>query len=92
MPSGAAPSAGGAEANGVPVVVGTVAGIRDATVTVKNLGGRTVTVTVLATARVTTTGMNPLASGVTVAVYGTKSADGTVTATAVVARGTTGKQ
>jgi hypothetical protein len=73
-------------AAGTPVVVGTVVSISGSTLKVKNFAGTVVTVTVPATASVTTTGLTPLKAGMTVSVSGTKAADGSVTAGAVVSR------
>ena len=78
----AAPS--GAAASGVPVVVGTVKSISGTTLVVTNFAGTAVTVQVPASATVTSSGLGGLAVGVPVSVEGSKAADGTVTATAVV--------
>jgi hypothetical protein len=81
-PSGAAPS--GAAGSGVPVVVGTVKSVSGTTLVVTDFAGTAVTVQVPASATVTTSGLGGLAVGVPVSVEGSKAADGSVTATAVV--------
>jgi hypothetical protein len=68
------------------VLVGRVRGVLKNTITVTNLAGTIVTVSVPATATVTTSGLSALAAGHTVAVYGAKNADGTVIATSVITR------
>ena len=80
-----AASGSGAAAQ-APVVVGTVKSVSGTTVLVANFAGTVVTVTVPATATVTTPGLAPLAAGQTVSVSGAKQADGSVVATAIVAR------
>jgi hypothetical protein len=86
--AGAGAGAGGptAAAAAPPVVVGTVAAVKGSDLTVKNFAGATVVVHVPAGTPVTLPGLIPLAPGMTVSVTGTKAADGSVTATAVVAR------
>ena len=81
-----AASGSGAASSQAPVVVGTVKSVSGTTVLVTNFAGTVVTVTVPATATVTTPGLAPLAAGETVSVSGAKQADGSVVATAVVAR------
>jgi len=76
----------GAASSQAPVVVGTVKSVSGTTVLVANFAGTVVTVTVPATATVTTPGLKPLAAGETVSVSGAKQADGSVVATAIVAR------
>ena len=68
-----------------PVVVGTVTTVSATALVVTNFAGTAVTVTVPATATVTTDGLAPLTAGQTVSVTGTKQADGTVVATALTA-------
>jgi len=77
---------GGGAATDTPVVVGTVVSVQAGTVTVKNFAGATVVVHLPATATVTVTGATALQPGASVAVHGTKAADGSVTATALVSR------
>ena len=72
-----------ADLGSAPVVVGTIASVRTASITVQNFAGKNVTVQVPSTAKVTTSGLVGLAAGSTVAVVGTAAADGTVTATAI---------
>jgi hypothetical protein len=76
----------GASSSQAPVVVGTVKSVSGTTVLVANFAGTVVKVTVPATATVTTPGLTPLAVGETVSVSGAKKADGSVVATAIVAR------
>ncbi len=76
----------GAASSQAPVVVGTVKSVSGTTVLVANFAGTVVKVTVPATATVTTPGLTPLAVGETVSVSGAKKADGSVVATAIVAR------
>jgi len=82
----AAAGGSGAASSQAPVVVGTVKSVSGTTVLVANFAGTVVTVTVPATATVTTPGLTPLAAGETVSVSGAKKADGSVVATAIVAR------
>lgn len=82
----AAAGGSGAASSQAPVVVGTVKSVSGTTVLVTNFAGTVVTVTVPATATVTTPGLTPLAAGATVSVSGAKQADGSVVATAIVAR------
>ena len=82
----AAAGGSGAVSSQAPVVVGTVKSVSGTTVLVANFAGTVVTVTVPATATVTTPGLTPLAAGETVSVSGAKKADGSVVATAIVAR------
>ena len=81
-----AASGSGAASAQAPVVVGTVTSVSGTTLVVTNFAGTAVTVTVPATATVTTPGLTPLAAGQTVSVSGAKQADGSVVATAIVAR------
>ena len=87
-PGGATSTAasGSGASSQAPVVVGTVKSVSGTTVLVTNFAGAVVTVTVPATATVTTPGLTPLAAGQTVSVSGAKQADGSVVATAIVAR------
>lgn len=82
----AAAGGSGAASSQAPVVVGTVKSVSGTTVLVANFAGTVVKVTVPATATVTTPGLTPLAAGETVSVSGAKRADGSVVATAIVAR------
>lgn len=82
----AAAGGSGAASSQAPVVVGTVKSVSGTTVLVANFAGAVVKVTVPATATVTTPGLTPLAAGETVSVSGAKKADGSVVATAIVAR------
>jgi hypothetical protein len=85
----AASGAGGSgpgSSSGVPVVVGTVRAVSETTLVVTNFAGTAVTVHVPASATVTTPGLGGLTVGATVSVSGTRRADGSVTATAVVSR------
>lgn len=82
----AAAGGSGAASSQAPVVVGTVKSVSGTTVLVANFAGTVVKVTVPATATVTTPGLTPLAAGETVSVSGAKKADGSVVATAIVAR------
>ena len=78
-----APSSAAATA---PAVVGTVSSVSDGDLVVENFAQKTVTVHVPATATVTAPGLAGVAAGMTVTVVGTKAADGSITATSVVAR------
>jgi hypothetical protein len=82
--------AAGAAASEIPVVVGTVASISGTTLKAKNFADAVITVVVPATATVTTTGLGGLTVGAPVSVVGTKAAGGTVTATSITSRKTTG--
>jgi len=73
-------------ANQAPAVVGTVSAVDATTLTVKNFGGAAIVVHLSDTTTVTTTGLGGLKAGATVAVFGTKAADGTVTASSIVSR------
>jgi len=92
-PGGGANVAGGAGSNStsgtstqLPVVIGRVTAIKGGTVTVTNLGGRAIAVTVTAATAITTRGLNgSLQVGNMVSVYGT-SANGAVAATAITVR------
>jgi hypothetical protein len=90
-------AAGGAGAGGTgtgsaaatPVVVGTVAKMSGSSLTVKNLGGKSVKVKVPEGASITLVAgktLTTLKVGATVSVAGTTAADGTVTATSVTVR------
>ena len=85
-PAGAASGAAASSTASAPAVVGTVASVAGTDLAVQNFAGMTVTVHVPATATVTTTGLTGVGKGMTVTVVGTKAADGSVTATSVVAR------
>jgi hypothetical protein len=79
--------AGGAAAT--PVVVGTVTKLSGSALTVKNLGGKSVKVTVPEGATVTLVAgksLTTLKTGATVSVAGTTATDGTVTATSITVR------
>jgi hypothetical protein len=81
--------ASGAAAADTPSVVGTVVKVSGTTVTVKNLGGKTVTVKVPAATAISlssTLSLTGLKAGTTISVVGTTAADGSVTASAVTAR------
>jgi hypothetical protein len=85
--AGAAGAAGGAGiGTGTPVVVGTVQSVSGARLVVKNFAGAQVVVRVPAGTPVTTTGLAGLNKGRIVSVQGTRAADGSVTATAIVSR------
>ena len=97
--TGAAGGAGGGAAGGggttgggtaaTPVVVGTVSKLSGRTLTVKNLGGKSVKVKVPEGASITLVAgksLTTLKIGATVSVAGSTAADGTVTATAVTVR------
>ncbi|MGI5131884.1 hypothetical protein ACQEVB_34130 [Pseudonocardia sp. CA-107938] len=75
---------------GPPVVVGTVSALSGTSLTVTDLGGTAVQVSVPATATVTTAGLGHPEVGDPVSVSGTKGPDGAVTATAVTVRPSTG--
>jgi hypothetical protein len=78
--------AGAGAAAQTPVVVGTVSAVQGATVTVKNFGGAMIEVHVSDATSVTSVGLGGLKPGATVAVFGTKAGDGSVTATSIVSR------
>lgn len=82
---GAAPSAGPtASVTGIPAVIGSVVRVQGRTLTVRNLGGRTITVHTSATTAVSgAASLAALTAGQNVAVDGSTAADGSVTATAV---------
>ena len=80
-------AAGGDTAAATPIVVGTVTSVTPTTLMVKNFAGTVVIVHVPAGTPVTSRGLAGLKPGVTVAVTGTRAADGSVTATSVVSRG-----
>ena len=72
-----------------PVVVGTVTKLSGNSLTVKNLGGKSVKVNVKEGATITLVAgktLTTLKSGATVSVVGTTGTDGTVTATAITVR------
>ena len=76
----------GGPAAGVPVVVGTVVDVSGTTLRVRNFAGTVVVVRVPAGTPVTVAGLGGLRAGLPVSVAGTRAADGSVTATAVVNR------
>jgi hypothetical protein len=83
--TGAAPGA----TSTAPVVVGTVSSVRGTTVKVKDLGGTTHTVKTSADTTLARPGIGAsgaLVKGETVSVTGTKSDDGTITATGITVR------
>lgn len=87
--AGGAGGTAGTTAAATPVVVGTVAKISGSSLTVKNLGGKSVQVTVPAGATITLVAgktLTTLKTGATVSVAGKTAADGTVTATSVTVR------
>ena len=86
--TGAGTGSGTAAAAG-PVVVGQVVSVSGTTVTVRNFGGKLVTVTVPEGTTVTSATTVPLSAlkpGSTISVVGTTSADGKVTASALTTR------
>jgi len=88
IPAGAGAGGGSTAASG-PVVVGTVVGVAGNDVTVKDLGGSTHVVHVSATTGLATTSVDwstSLKPGTTVSINGTKTDDGTITATTVTQR------
>ena len=87
FPSGG-PTPGGAFGfdGGTPVVSGTVASVGTGSITVTAQDGTTVTVHISATTTVSERGSAALQPGAQVQVLGTKATDGSVDATAVVAR------
>jgi hypothetical protein len=71
------------------VVVGTVTKLSGSSLTVKNLGGKSVKVKIPAGATITVVAgkkLTTLKTGATVSVAGTTATDGTVTATAITVR------
>ncbi len=84
--AGTGAGTGATTAQGIPVAVGTVVSASGSTLTVKNFAGTQVVVHVPAGTPVTVPGLGGLRAGLTVSVVGTKAADGSVTATSVVAR------
>jgi len=98
IPAGAGAGGGGASNGGAsggstaasgPVVVGTVVGVAGNDVTVKDLGGSTHVVHVSATTGLAATSVDwstSLKPGTTVSINGTKTDDGTITATTVTQR------
>jgi hypothetical protein len=89
--SGASQSAssGTTSASSSPAVIGTVVSIHGRVVTVRNVAGKTVKVTVPASTTVTnqrTISLTNLTRGRSVVVTGTTRTDGTVTATAITTR------
>ncbi len=85
--SSSGPSGGASTGSSdVPVVVGTVKKVQGKTLMVENFAGKSVTVTVPASATVTAPGLTGVAVGMTVSVVGKTGADGAVTATSVTAR------
>lgn len=87
-PGGAGATAQPTTAAAAPAVVGTIASISGSTLTVTNFAGAAVTVAVPPTAHVTTSGMGGLTVGATIAVVGTKGADGVVTAASITSKNT----
>ena len=86
-------TSGGTSAAATPAVIGHVVTVTANSLTVKNLGGKTVTVHLSAATTVTAAWSGPgatpaLRAGQTVTVAGTTAADGSVTATSVTNRGT----
>ena len=82
-------SAGGTTAVATPVAVGTVTKISGSSLTLKNLGGKTVKVTIPEGASITLVAgkkLTTLKAGVTVSVAGKVATDGSVTATSVTVR------
>jgi preprotein translocase subunit SecG len=79
-------AAGRASGEQAPVVVGTVVSAKGTALLVKNFGGALVKVNVPAGTPVTVPGLVAPSPGMSVAVTGTKAADGSVTASGVVAR------
>ncbi len=82
-------SGGSTSTSDVPVVVGTVVSVSGTQVTVKDLGGKTHVIRTTTTTTVTSQKKVPLSTltaGQSVRVSGTKTADGSVDATAVTAR------
>jgi hypothetical protein len=73
-------------AGGTPAVSGTVSAVGNGTITVKSTDGGSVTVHISSTTTVSERGSTTLATGAQVQVLGTKAADGSVDATAVVTR------
>jgi len=89
--AGTGASTGTTTAAAGPVVVGQVVSVSGTTVTVRNFGGKLITVTVPEGTSVTSATSVPLSAvkpGSTVSVIGTAAADGKVTATAVTTRPT----
>jgi len=88
--TGTASSGSGTASSGAsqtPAVIGTVTAISGRTLTVKNLGGKKITVTVPETATVSSVGsLDGVSKGDSVTVVGTTGEDGDVTATSVTAR------
>jgi hypothetical protein len=86
--SGGSGSGGSGSGAGLepPVVVGSVVSAGQEVLVVQDFAGTRTSVRVLAGTPVTTPGLTGLRPGVTVAVTGTKAADGTVTASSVVSR------
>ena len=82
-------SAAGGAAAATPVVVGTVTKLSGTSLTVKNLGGKSVNVKVPEGATITLVAgksLTTLKTGATVSVSGTTAANGTVTATSITVR------
>ena len=84
--TGSGGTGSGAAVNKTPVVVGSVASVDATSLTVKNFGGASIVVHLSDTTTVTTAGIGGLKAGATVAVFGTKAADGSVTAISIVSR------
>jgi hypothetical protein len=71
----------------IPAVVGTISSVKGSTVVVKNLGGKRVTVTVTKQTTLTAKyGSSALKVGTSVAVVGSTTSSGTVTATTITAQ------
>jgi hypothetical protein len=81
--SGMQAGSGAAGSSSTPVVVGTVSAVAQGKISVRNLAGSVVTVKISGSTTVTTKGIKTLAVGMTVSVSGSKSSNGTVTATAI---------
>lgn len=82
-------STGGTATAATPVAVGTVTKVSGTSLTIKNLGGKSVKITVPEGATITLVagkGLTTLKTGVTVSVAGEVAADGAVTATSVIVR------
>lgn len=86
-PGGAAPGGDASATSTVPAVIGSVTAIKGSSLTVRNLGGTSVTVTTSTTTAITTHGLDSrLKVGDEVVVLGTRQANGSVAATAVTVR------
>ena len=86
-PTAGAQAAAPVAAVPLPVLIGTVVSVRATSATVKNLGGKTVSVRLGANTTITVTlKAGKLKAGQSVSVFGRSSANGSVTATAVTVR------